>query len=158
MSEGSAGGGRGGETVLLVEDEEMLADLLETFLQRAGYTVITARDGEEAVQAYLARRQEIAVVLSDCGLPKGSGETVLKEVLAIDHSAKVILISGAACALCASDLARAGAARFLQKPFSQHDVVEAVRDVIDSPTPAARAGSREGRGGSTRQAAYRPKM
>ena len=139
MNELSAGAGPGGETVLLVEDEELLAELLETFLQRRGYRVILAHDGEEAVQRFRARRGDIAVVLSDCGLPKGSGETVLRDVREIDPSAKVILISGAAGPNCPAEYVRAGAARFLQKPFSQNEVVDAVRAVIDSPAPDGQA-------------------
>ena len=58
----------GSETILIVEDEEMLRDLLKTFLTGSGY-VLTAQDGEEGLDVFRRHRNDIALILSDMGLP-----------------------------------------------------------------------------------------
>ena len=59
----------GTETILVIEDEEMLKDLVKVSLVSKGYTVLTAEDGMQGVELYRSHQKEIAVVLSDVGLP-----------------------------------------------------------------------------------------
>jgi DNA-binding response OmpR family regulator len=129
------GESRGSEMILVVEDEEMLADLVQSILERKGYRVIVAGDEEEAVQQFMLHRGEISVVLSDRRLPRGSGTSVLGRIRRIDGQAKVILISGAPGEDTAADLKKAGAAGLLMKPLPPAELVRAIREVIDSPPP-----------------------
>ncbi len=120
------------ETVLVVDDEELLAELLQVFLEGRGYRVLTALDAEEALECFRASPEKIAVVLSDCTLPQGSGESVLRGVREMDPEVRVILVSGAASGHEQARLLAAGASRFLLKPFTPVDVEKAIRAVIDS--------------------------
>ncbi len=74
---------RGGtETILLIEDENLLRELVKDVVESRGYKVLTAEDGEEGVEIFTRRRSEIAVVISDLGLPKIPGDEVLKKIRA----------------------------------------------------------------------------
>ena len=70
----------GSETVLIIEDEEMLRDLLRTILESKGYAVISARDGKEGVQMFSENKDKVALVVCDLGLPKLSGEEVVSNI------------------------------------------------------------------------------
>ncbi|MBI3189466.1 MAG: PAS domain S-box protein, partial [Ignavibacteriales bacterium] len=74
----------GNETILLVEDEEMLRDMATGILETKGYKVITAADGEEGVEQYQRHHKEILLVLSDLGLPKLSGFEAFKRMKEIN--------------------------------------------------------------------------
>jgi signal transduction histidine kinase/ActR/RegA family two-component response regulator len=121
----------GTETILLIEDEEMLGELARAFLVSKGYTVLTARDGEEGVEAFSRHQKEISVVVTDMGLPKLGGEDVFKRIRAIDPKAKVILASGFIDPEVKSEMYKAGAKHFIQKPYSHDEVLQKVREVID---------------------------
>jgi len=84
----------GTETILLIEDEEMLCELVRGILVDRGYRVLTARDGEEGVAMFIRHGSEIALVLSDLGLPKLGGDEVCRRIKAIEPTARVILASG----------------------------------------------------------------
>ena len=122
----------GTETILLIEDEEMLGELARAFLVSKGYTVLTARDGEEGVEVFSRHQKEISVVVTDMGLPKLGGEEVLKRIRGIDPKAKVILASGFIDPETKSEMYKAGAKRFIQKPYSHDEVLQAIRQVIDT--------------------------
>lgn len=121
----------GTETILFVEDEIMLRELVETVLTSKGYTVLTASDGEEGLKVFQDHQNEIAVVLSDMGLPKSSGEELFWKIKAIDPKAKVILSSGFIEPNVRSELFKAGVKHFIQKPYLPEEVLTKIREVID---------------------------
>jgi PAS domain S-box-containing protein len=106
-----------GEVILLVEDEEMLLDLLQVFLEENGYKVFIARDGMEAVEMYEKHAQEISVVLSDMGLPKLGGWEVFRRMKLINPSVRCILASGYFDPDLRADMIKEGALDFVQKPY-----------------------------------------
>ncbi|MBU1423409.1 MAG: response regulator [Bacteroidetes bacterium] len=122
----------GTETVLFIEDEEMLREIVKSTLISKGYTVITAQDGEEGVEAFSRHQKEISVVVTDMGLPKFGGEEVFRKIRAINPKAKVILISGFIDPHVKSELYKAGVKLFIQKPYMPYEVLINVRDVIDA--------------------------
>lgn len=124
------GGERGG--VLLVEDEEMLIDLLQTFLEENGFRVFQARDGEEAVRVYEKNRNDIDVVLSDMGLPKMGGWEAFQKMKEINPDVKSILASGYLDPVLRAEMIRAGAVDFIQKPYVPEIILERIREIIDS--------------------------
>ncbi|MCU0531834.1 MAG: response regulator, partial [Syntrophales bacterium] len=85
---------RGSETILLVDDEQMMLDIGRDLLQTMGYRVITARDGEEAVEVYRGRSEEIDLVLLDIVMPKMGGGQAFDCIRAINPAVKVLLLSG----------------------------------------------------------------
>ncbi len=121
----------GTETILIVEDEEMLRMVLQATLEHKGYRVLTATDGEEAIQMFSEHRQDIALVISDVGLPKMTGDNVFLTIRKIDPSAKAILASGFLEPDVKSELLKAGLQDFIQKPYRQHEILTKIRAVID---------------------------
>lgn len=121
----------GTETILVIEDEEMLRDFVKAILVPKGYNVLTAEDGEKGVEMFSLRHEEISAVITDIGLPKLGGEEVFRRIRAIQPKAKVLLASGFVEPAVKSGMLKAGAKRFLQKPYWPDDVLKALRDVID---------------------------
>jgi signal transduction histidine kinase/ActR/RegA family two-component response regulator len=122
----------GTETVLVVEDEETLKEAVRLILSMKGYTVLTAEDGNQAVEMYRDHVKEIALVVCDFGLPRYNGHEVLRRLRAINPEVKFILASGYIDPQEKSAILKDGAKDFLQKPYVANDVMRKIRDVIDS--------------------------
>ena len=121
-----AGGGEGA-TILVVEDEDSLLHALGFALERHGYKVLKARDGVEAVETFERHQQVVALVLCDLGLPRMSGWEAFIRMRQIRSDIRVILMTGQLGPVVQDEINRAGAAGFLQKPFSIPDAVSEVR-------------------------------
>lgn len=125
---------RGGdETILLVEDEELLRDAAKEILSSSGYTVLTAGDGEEATQIYSQCKTEIALLVSDYGLPKLQGDELFKNVKEMNPNVKAIFASGYLEPHLKSELLKAGVKDFIQKPYVPAEILRKVRETIDHP-------------------------
>ncbi len=122
----------GTETILLIEDEEMLRELVKGFLVSKGYTVLIAEDGMQGVEMYQSHQDQIAIVLSDIGLPVLSGQDALRRIREMNPKAKVVLASGYVEPGLKSELFKAGAKDFIQKPYSADEVLQKIREVIDA--------------------------
>lgn len=123
---------RGGdETILLVEDEELLRDAAKEILSSNGYKVLTAGDGEEATQIYSRRKGEIALVVSDLGLPKIQGDELFKNVKEMNPKVKAIFASGYLEPHLKSELLKAGVKDFIQKPYVPTEILKKVRETLD---------------------------
>ncbi len=121
----------GSETILVVEDEEVLLDLLAAMLQSNGYSVLKARDGREAVDLFRAHRGKIALVLSDMGLPKIGGWEAMQEMRELNPGVRVVLASGFVDPGSRRDMMKCGASDFLQKPYDAVQLMRRIRDIID---------------------------
>ncbi len=123
---------RGGECLMLVDDEEPLRRMGKILLEKLGYKVETASDGEEALKFYEQNHTKIHAVVLDMTMPKLSGMEVLKGLLKINKKAKIIVASGFTSEGSVKDLTQAGAAAFLQKPYSIGSFASLIRSVLDS--------------------------
>lgn len=123
----------GTETILIIEDEESLSRVLQLILSSKGYNVLTAQDGEEGLEMYRKHQTEIHLVLTDLGLPKVSGEEVVKSIRSINSEAKIIVASGFIDPCLKSELYKMGLKNFIQKPYAPDDVVRAIREALDLP-------------------------
>jgi len=123
----------GGETVLVVEDEEMVLELTRTMLERHGYTVLTASSPSRALATAEENRQKIALLLTDVVMPEMDGKKLRQETEKIIPGIKVLYMSG----YTANVIVHAGDIEpdvaFLQKPFSTNELTEKVRAVLDRP-------------------------
>ncbi len=117
-------------TVLVIEDEELLLDLLKEMLEGEGYRVLTAADGPQAVELYRAEKDRISLVLSDMGLPSMGGWEVLNHLKSINPAVKVILSSGFMDTKVRQDMLSAGARDFIQKPYMPDKVIQKIRETI----------------------------
>jgi CheY-like chemotaxis protein len=121
----------GNETILIVEDEESLREMLILTLEAKGYSVIAANDGLEAIELYNRNKHLIDVVVSDVGLPRLSGEKVLQRLRNINPAVKVILASGYLEQTQRFEAIEYGAKYILQKPYSPDEVLTTIRKIID---------------------------
>jgi CheY-like chemotaxis protein len=123
---------QGWETILLVEDDEMVRTLARELLSISGYTVLEARDGTEAM--WIAERHDgpIHLLLTDVVMPQMSGPEVAKGLAFMRPQTKVLFMSGytskATSHHAVGDLGEA----FLQKPFTLDTLALKVRQVLDS--------------------------
>ncbi|MBU1741787.1 MAG: PAS domain S-box protein [Proteobacteria bacterium] len=123
---------RGGhETILLADDETAVVDIGRRILERSGYTMLTADSGEEALDIYRKRAEEIDAVILDMSMPGMGGYACLEQILAFDPAAKIIVVSGYTAELEVKKIIDAGARAFLGKPHRLGDLLQKVRHVLD---------------------------
>ncbi|MBS4027766.1 MAG: PAS domain S-box protein [Ignavibacteriales bacterium] len=121
----------GTETLLIVEDEEMLRDFVKSLFEEHHYRVITAADGLEAIATFDKHQNEIDLVITDMGLPKLSGAEAFLKMRQRNPNIKVILASGFLDPHLKSELFKAGAKEFVQKPYHADDLLQKAREVLD---------------------------
>jgi len=121
----------GTETLLVVEDEEMLLMSLQMVLVEKGYKVLSAVDGLKALKIYQERKNDIALVLTDLGLPSISGLEVCQRIKKINPNEHMILATGYLDPGMKSEFLKAGIQQFLYKPYDLKKVLKVVRGVLD---------------------------
>jgi len=121
----------GTETLLLVDDEELIRDLGIRYLGGAGYTVLCAANGKEALEVYARDRGNIALVILDLAMPEMGGEQCLKELLNMNTDVKVVLASGYSPAEQMQKTVPGGARAFIGKPYDRAQLLKAVRIALD---------------------------
>ena len=122
---------RGAETVLLAEDDRTVRTMTHSILQRFGYTVIEAVDGEDAVRTFTQHREAIDLVILDIMMPRKDGKAAYDEIAKIRPDVKVLFTSGhAAEVIQAKGLPERGAA-LLPKPATPAELLKKVREVLD---------------------------
>jgi len=123
---------KGAETILLVEDDMMVRELNRDVLEKFGYTVISAEDGEEAVRKYLENRGNIQMLLLDVILPKKNGREVYDEISSYDPQIRTLFMSGYTDDLIHKKGIFDSSVNFLPKPVSPMKLLQKVREVLDS--------------------------
>jgi len=123
---------RGHETILIVEDEPQLIALTREVLERFGYTVLTATDGQEGINVFRQHMRDVDLVLLDRTLPELAGEQVLEQMLELQPSARVIVSSGDPTV---DSTVVPGAKRILHKPYSLTFLFETIREVLGEGQP-----------------------
>ncbi len=121
--------GRGHEVVLIVDDESDIINISQKILQESGYTVITARSGEEGIAKYL--QNQVDLVLLDVSMPGIGGVKCLRHIMSLSSKAKVIIISGYLLSGQIEEAMTLGAKAFLTKPFSFEELRTTVRNVLE---------------------------
>lgn len=116
-----------GEAILLVENDDLVRTVSQKILARAGYQVLEAGDGLEALAAFQHSRTILALIVLDLNLPKKSGREVLAEIRKQGHDLPVILSSGFRLELPKEDLARLGVAGVLLKPYLPSEFLAMVK-------------------------------
>jgi PAS domain S-box-containing protein len=122
----------GAETVLVAEDDPTVRIMTGIVLRDAGYTVIEARDGEEAVQAFAAHQQSIQLVMLDVIMPKKNGKIVFDEIKGIRPDIKALFTSGYTAEIMTETKELGACVYFLPKPASSADLLRKVREVLDA--------------------------
>lgn len=119
-----------GETILLVEDDEMVRRVALRSLSNKGYRVLSAASGIEGLEFAHSHPGDIDLLLTDLVMPKLNGDRLALEFLLLRPSTKVLLTSGYAESALDQELrARVG---FLQKPYTPTQLGECVRRILDT--------------------------
>ncbi len=127
-----AQGARGAERILLVEDDPDVRALTETVLERGGYEVIAARDGDEALRVFRDQGRPVHLLVSDVVMPKMSGRELAERLRALQADLKVLYVSG----YTQEALGRHGVLEpgivLLPKPFQPVAMLDKVREMLDT--------------------------
>ncbi len=121
----------GTETILLVEDDDRIREMARQMMKAAGYRVITACTGDEALETYGNRRTEISLVILDLIMPGMGGERCLEQLLRMDPDVKVLVASGHSSESLTLDRGEPGARGFINKPYDAGKMLGAIRKVLD---------------------------
>lgn len=122
---------KGSETVLLVDDEEMILEVGQAMLEKLGYRIVVANGGEQAVDAVIRKGDEIDLVILDLIMPGMDGGKVFERIKEIRPQLPVMLSSGYAINGQADEIMQKGCNGFIQKPFNLSELSLIVRKVLD---------------------------
>jgi len=120
----------GNETILLVDDEEIVIDVGVKLLNKLGYTALEARNGYQAMEIFKANKDNIDLVILDMIMPDKSGGETYDSLRKIDSEVKVLLSSGYSLSGQASEILDRGCNGFIQKPFSMRTLSQKIREVL----------------------------
>jgi CheY-like chemotaxis protein len=124
---------RGSETVLVVEDEASVRDLLQELLNKCGYNVLTAKHGDEALTVCEHHQGPIHLLITDMVMPKMNGRQLAEELTNRHPETRVLYISGYTDEFVVQRGELESDMDFLQKPFSVQSLTTKVREVLDAP-------------------------
>jgi len=121
----------GKETILVAEDDLHVRELVKQLLEIFGYNVIVAKDGKDAIDAFIKHRDKIQLLLLDVIMPKKNGKEVYEEIKKLSPHMKVIFISGYSADIIHSKGILDEGLDFLSKPILQEILLNKVREVLD---------------------------
>ena len=119
--------------VLLVDDEEAVIDVGVQMLQKFGFNVLSAANGEEALEIFERKRDEILLVILDLIMPDMGGGEVFDRLKEIAPGVNVLLSSGYSLDSKAKDILNRGCSGFIQKPFNMNQLMEKILEILPSP-------------------------
>jgi DNA-binding NtrC family response regulator len=116
---------------LLADDEETIRNLGRRMLQRAGFEVILAADGREAIDKFVSDKDSISLVILDLTMPHADGETCYREMRQLKPGVRVILSSGYNEQDIVNRFAGKGLAGFIQKPYTTEELLDKIREALE---------------------------
>jgi DNA-binding NtrC family response regulator len=132
-------------TILVVDDEAIALEFCRATLTRAGYKVLTAASGDQAIRWFQAGRSSIALALLDVVMPCMTGAALAQRILELCPETRIVLMSGYARdeveRIVGNDAARY---RSMWKPFEAETLVQMIRNVLGEPPPATAKRARSG--------------
>ncbi len=114
--------------ILIVDDEPIVRESIRDWLKDAGYEVVTAETGEEALE--IVNQRDFGVIVIDVRLPGKTGIKVLQEIKAIKPQIKSVVITAYPTAEVATETKKLGAIDFLIKPVAPDDLEQSIRDAM----------------------------
>ena len=123
----------GTETILLVDDEEVVIEVVEEMLEDMGYTVLSAKSGKEALEVFKKNIDRVDLIILDMIMPDMKGGDVYDRIKRLDPDIKVLLSSGYSIDGQATKILERGCNGFLQKPFSMELLSKKIREILLGP-------------------------
>jgi DNA-binding NtrC family response regulator len=124
-------------TILLVDDEAHVLETTRDMLEASGFTVVTASDGSEGVEAFRAHAARLSAVVLDMNMPRMDGAEAFRQMHRIAAGVPVILTSGLDEQDAVSEFTTTGLAGFIQKPYRMNALLKKVEAAIAAGAPAA---------------------
>ncbi|HQP31991.1 MAG TPA: response regulator, partial [Deltaproteobacteria bacterium] len=121
----------GTETILVVEDQSEVRDLIVNILKGYGYTVLEAADGQEALRKAQSYPGTIHILVTDIILPDANGKDLHRQLEPLREGMKVLYMSGYTADVISSSQLLQIKGHFIQKPFSLHDFLSRLRQAIE---------------------------
>ena len=121
---------RGSETILLVEDEEMLLSIATSMLEKCGYTMIQAASSQEAIEICREQERHIDLILTDVIMPEMNGKEMVEQILAFRPAVKVLFMSGYTDDILAKRGIVEDGMVFIQKPLEMRKLNQKIREVL----------------------------
>jgi PAS domain S-box-containing protein len=122
----------GVETILVVDDEASIREMISHMLTRYGYKVMTAASGEEAIRCHTETMESIDLTILDLSMPGMGGYRCLQSLLEANPLVRVLLASGYSTDMSVAKALESGAAGFIGKPYRLTELVNRVRDILDA--------------------------
>jgi PAS domain S-box-containing protein len=122
-------------TILVAEDEELVRHFLRKMLVNAGYSVITAQDGEAAVVRFRENCDNISLVISDVVMPKKSGRELYDEICGIRPDTRILFMSGYSKDMIEKKGILGEYVHFITKPFTKKDMLDKTRQILGGNQP-----------------------
>jgi CheY-like chemotaxis protein len=119
------------ETVLLVDDEVVIINVVKSILEGMGYNVLIARCGEEAIEVYKKNGQKIDLVLLDMAMPFMGGSETYDSLKEVDPDVKVLLTSGYSIDGQATAILERGCDGFIEKPFTIDELSQKLKGILE---------------------------
>lgn len=119
------------KSILLIEDDEQMAEMLKIMLEKEGYHVMVASNGEEGIKLY--RNNPMDLVITDIVMPEKEGIETIKELKVDYPDVKIIVMSGGGLVGAEEYLQIAkgfGVRHTIVKPFSREEILKAIRELI----------------------------
>jgi len=123
---------RGGETILVVEDEDAMREVTRRILSRNGHTVLVAASGEDAIGIASGHVGDIDLLLTDVIMPQMLGKEVAERIIALRPGIRVLYMSGYAQPVLASNGTLSEGVSLIEKPFSAFELLAKAREVLDA--------------------------
>ncbi|WP_321990911.1 response regulator [Marispirochaeta aestuarii] len=120
----------GQKVILVCDDEDLMRQVAGSILERAGFAVLHAAGGEEAVLIYQRKSPEVDLVLMDLSMPEESGLDVFRRLKACDAKVRVLFSSGFQNDERLETALQEGALGFLQKPYTMDRMLRMVRKYV----------------------------
>ena len=121
----------GDETILLVDDEEIVIDVGRQMLERMGYRLLTAQSGKDTLEMFKGTPEQVDMVILDMIMPDMNGGETYDQLKAFDPNIKVLLSSGYSVEGEAEKILERGCNGFIQKPFKISELSKKVRKILD---------------------------
>ncbi|MBI5589260.1 MAG: PAS domain S-box protein [Deltaproteobacteria bacterium] len=119
------------KSILLVDDEDIIIDVGKQFLEVLGYTVFSARSGQEALDIYTREFGKIILVILDMIMPTMDGGETIQRLKAINPTVRIILSSGYSFNGQAAEIMDRGCNGFIQKPYSLNELSQTIRKALE---------------------------
>ena len=121
---------KGRETILIIDDEEMVLEVSAKMLEELGYQVVAASGGKMGIQTYEQNKDRIDLVILDMVMPELSGRDSFDALIRLDPSVKVLLSSGYSLDSQAKEIMERGCKGFIQKPFTMTELSKRIREIL----------------------------